>query len=158
RLELAPFQKRGFTAMTARTLAGEALPVKVYGRDAADTRLVAKAWRTLVYKDSGPTLTLTRLQQVEHEALCLLAARDAGARVPDVVVVGSAGPSAAILVTRLPATAPLSVEDPLVGSLLAHVWCDVARLHAKRIAHGALDLDHLAAADDAAVIGDFALA
>ena len=54
---------------------GEALPAKVYGRDAADTRLVSKAWRFLAYKDSGPTLTITRLQQVEHEALCLYAAR-----------------------------------------------------------------------------------
>ena len=77
--------------------------MKVYGRDATDTRLVAKAWRFLAYKDSGPTLTFTRLQQVEHEALCLYAARDVGVLAPQVVVAGLAGPSAAVLVTRLPA-------------------------------------------------------
>ena len=60
---------------------GPDVTVRVYGRDAADTQLVAKVWRALVYKDSGPTWTMTRLQQVEHEALCLYAARDAGAIV-----------------------------------------------------------------------------
>ena len=103
RVVLAPEQERGFTLMTAEMANGGAFPVKVYGRDAADTRLVAKAWRFLAYKDSGPTLTITRLQQVEHEALCLYAAREVGVPAPQVVVAGVAGPSAAILVTRAPA-------------------------------------------------------
>ena len=32
--------------------------IEVIGRDANDARLFAKAWRSLWYKDSGPTLTL----------------------------------------------------------------------------------------------------
>jgi len=47
---------------------GERIGVAVYGRDAADAKLLTKAGRFLLYRDSGPSLTLTRLQQVEHEA------------------------------------------------------------------------------------------
>ena len=67
-----PHQPRGSSVATARLADGRAVAVRVYGRDAADTQLVAKLWRSLAYKDSGPTWTVTRLQQVEHEALCLL--------------------------------------------------------------------------------------
>jgi uncharacterized protein (TIRG00374 family) len=157
-IELAPDQRRGFTLMTAVTTDGESLPVKVYGRDAADTRLLVKAWRFLAYKDSGPTLTITRLQQVEHEALCLLAARDVGVTVPDVVVAGVAGPRAAVLVTRLAAVAPLAADDPGVDAQLRDLWCAVAKLRRARIAHGALDIAHVVAAGDSVVIDDFALA
>ena len=74
-VELVPEQPRGSTVVAAREVDGRPLRVRVYGRDAADTQLVAKTWRFLAYKDSGPTLTLTRLQQVEHEAVCLYAAQ-----------------------------------------------------------------------------------
>src|SRR5690242_6884514 len=39
------------------------LGIAVYGRDAADARLPTKAGRFLLYRDSGPSLTITRLQQ-----------------------------------------------------------------------------------------------
>ena len=157
-LQLAPEQERGFTMMVAEAANGEVLPVRVYGRDAADTRLLAKAWRFLAYKDSGPTLTITRLQQVEHEALCLYAARDAGVPAPEVVVAGVAGPSAAVLVTRLAPSAPLSADDPDIETRLRDLWGDVARMRAARIAHGALDLEHVASASGSTVIEDFSVA
>ena len=159
RVELAPEQSRGFTLMTATTAGGECLPVRVYGRDAADTRLLAKAWRFVWYKDSGPTLTLTRLQQVEHEALCLYAARETGASVPAVVAAGVAGASAAVLVTRGPdGVHPLSAEDAHVAEKLDALWCDAGRLHTGRIAHGALDLEHVRARASTTVIEDFSMA
>ena len=55
------------------------LRVRVLGRDEADAQLLAKFWRFLFYKDGGPTLHLTRLEDVEHEAYTLLLA-DAGRR------------------------------------------------------------------------------
>ena len=77
--------------------------VSVYGRDAADAQLLGKALRFLFYRDSGPTLSLTRLQQVEHEAYVNLMAQRAGARVPEVLAAGRAGPSGdAVLLTRPP--------------------------------------------------------
>ena len=72
----------------ARFEATEAVPpgrlgIEVYGRDAADARLLTKAGRFLLYRDSGPSLTLTRLQQVEHEAYLTLRAGRAGRpRIP----------------------------------------------------------------------------
>jgi uncharacterized membrane protein YbhN (UPF0104 family) len=146
---LAREQTPGFSRLLATTTAGEVLPVRVYGRDAAETRLAAKAWRTLAYKDSGPTLTLTRLQQVEHEALCLLRARDAGVRVPDLVAVGVAGPSAAVLVTRLPAQTPPCNADELRGA-----WESLTKLRATRVAHGALDSTHIGVGTDGVVVFD----
>ena len=62
-------------------LDGRDLDVSVYGRDASDAQLLAKTTRFLLYRDSGPTLTFTRRQQVEHEAYVTLMAARAGARV-----------------------------------------------------------------------------
>ena len=98
-VRLAPEQKSGFTTVLATTADGAVLPVRVYGRDAADTQFIAKLLRFVLYKDSGATLSVTRLQQVEHEALCQLVAAQSGAHVPDLVAVGIAGPRAALLVT-----------------------------------------------------------
>src|SRR5271163_598405 len=82
----------------AKFEATEAVPpgrlgVVVYGRDAADARLLTKAGRFLLYRDSGPSLTLTRLQQVEHEAYLTLRAGQLGVAVPEVAAAGTAGPS-----------------------------------------------------------------
>ena len=80
------------------------LDVSVYGRDAADAGLLTKAGRFLLYRDSGPSLTLTRLQQVEREGFVTLRAAQVGASVPELAGAGTAGPSEdALVVTRLPA-------------------------------------------------------
>jgi hypothetical protein len=75
-------------------------------------RVLAKLWRFCFYRDSGPTLILDRLQQVEHEAFLTLMAGRAGVLVPEVLAVGRFGPSRdAALVTRLPAGQALSQAD-----------------------------------------------
>ena len=75
-------------------------------------RLLTKAGRFLLYRDSGPSLTITRLQQVEHEAFLTLRAGQAGVAVPEVVEAGTAGPSRdALLVYRSPAGTALSDAD-----------------------------------------------
>jgi uncharacterized membrane protein YbhN (UPF0104 family) len=92
------------------------LEATIYGRDAADAQLLAKTFRFVCYRDSGPQLTLTRIQQVEHEAYLTLVAERSGARVPAVVTAGRAGPSRdAVLVTR-----------PPVGTRLADLMAEVA--------------------------------
>ena len=91
------------------------IEVSVYGRDASDAQLLAKTVRFLFYRDSGPTLALTRRQEVEHEAYLTLMAERAGARVPAVLAAGPAGPARdALLVTRPPSGAPLSSFPPYV--------------------------------------------
>ncbi|MEX1007942.1 MAG: lysylphosphatidylglycerol synthase domain-containing protein [Acidimicrobiia bacterium] len=156
-VRLAPEQTSGFTTVLANRPDGAVLPVRVYGRDAADTQFIAKFWRFLLYKDSGVTLSVTRLQQVEHEALCELVAAQAGAHVPDLVAAGIAGPGAALLVTGpVDGVALADVADP--DAALRSLWHDVARLRNDRVAHGALDLDHVVAVDGTPTIIDFSTA
>jgi uncharacterized membrane protein YbhN (UPF0104 family) len=153
-VELCPEQEVGFTRMLATVATGEDLPVRVYGRDAAETRFGAKLWRTIAYKDSGPTLTLTRLQQVEHEALCMLRARDAGVAVPDLVAVGVAGPSAAVLVTRAPELATVHTAGEVRDA-----WSALVALRDARVAHGAFDDAHVGVtADGVVLVHDFSVA
>ncbi len=119
--------------------AGGELAVSVYGRDAADAKLLAKAGRFLMYRDSGPTLTFTRLQQVEHEAYLTLRAAQVGVTVPEVVEAGQAGPSGdAVLVCRLPDGSPLSEagDGAVSDRALDDVFAQLLVLRAARVAHG----------------------
>jgi uncharacterized membrane protein YbhN (UPF0104 family) len=96
-------------------LEGVPLDVSVYGRDASDAQLLAKTTRFLLYRDSGPTLTFTRRQQVEHEAYLTLMAERAGAHMAQVLVAGPAGPARdALLVTCPPRGRRLSEFSPYV--------------------------------------------
>jgi glycosyltransferase 2 family protein len=118
---------------------GDQLAISVYGRDAADAKLLAKTGRFLMYRDSGPTLTFTRLQQVEHEAYLTLRAAQAGITAPEVVEAGQAGPSGdAVLVCRLPAGSPLSTADDgdVSDRALDNVFAQLLTLRAARLAHG----------------------
>jgi uncharacterized membrane protein YbhN (UPF0104 family) len=122
------------------------LEIEVYGRDAADARLLTKAGRFLLYRDSGPGLTVTRLQQVEHEAFLTLRAAQAGVAVPEVVEAGTAGPSRdALLVYRLPAGTALSEADPdgISDAVLDDTYRQLLILRRARIAHGAISGDAL---------------
>ncbi|MDQ6928291.1 MAG: flippase-like domain-containing protein, partial [Actinomycetota bacterium] len=156
-VRLAPRQPAGATLMLCEDERGP-LVLKVIGRDEADAQFLGKLWRSLFYKDSGPTLFLTRLQQVEHEAYAALRAKDGGVRVPDIITVGTAGPNTALLVAR-PLTGPLLADvDPaeVTDELLADLWAQVARLHEARLAHGALNAEHIVIADDRPALFDFA--
>ena len=155
-VELDARQTRGSTLMQARDTDGRSLRVRVYGRDAADTRLLSKAFHFLMYKDSGPTLALTRLQQVEHEAVCLLTAQGAGASVPDIVVAGIAGPSAALLATSAgPGDDTPAADSVEMDRAIVALWENVARLRAVRVSHGALDADHIRFGPSSASLIDF---
>ena len=90
-----PTQPPPARAMTARDDDGD-LMVRVLGRDEADAQLMSKFWRSLAYKDGGPALHTTRLEDVEAQAYALLLAERADVQVPAVVVAGTAGPGAAL--------------------------------------------------------------
>jgi glycosyltransferase 2 family protein len=125
---------------------GQRIDISVYGRDAADARLLTKAGRFLFYRDSGPSLTITRLQQVEHEGYLTMRAAEAGARVPAIVEAGTAGPSSdALLVYRLPAGTMLSGADAsqVSDATLADLYRQLLTLRQARIAHGAISGDTL---------------
>ncbi len=130
----------GGSATDADGSAGR-LDVSVYGRDAADARLLTKAGRFVLYRDSGPSLAVTRLQQVEHEAFLTFRAAQAGVTVPEVVEAGTAGPSGdAVLVVRPPAGSALADADAaaLSDAALADLYRQLLSLRRARIAHGAI--------------------
>jgi len=136
------------------------LSIAVYGRDAADARLLTKAGRFLLYRDSGPTLTLTRLQQVQREAFFALRAGQAGVAVPELVEAGTAGPSKdAVLVYRLPSTISLAEAGPddVGDGALDDIYRQLLILRKARIAHGAISGDALLIdpAGQTAVLADF---
>jgi undecaprenyl-diphosphatase len=158
-VHLSPVQPSDGTLMLTEDAAG-ALWVKVLGRDDADTQLAVKAWRALLYKDVGPTLTLTRLQQVQREAYAMLLAGKNGVRVPDVQIAGTAGAGAAVLVIR-PAAGPRLSEvsgEQIDDEMLDALWREVGKLHAARQSHGSLNTAHVVVTAEGPVIVDFSRA
>jgi len=127
-------------------LPGQRLGIEVYGRDAADAKLLTKAGRFVLYRDSGPTFTITRLQQVEREAYLTLRASQAGAAVAELVEAGTAGPARdALLVCRLPdgpALADADAED-VTDAGLDDLYRQLLILRRARLAHGAINGDTL---------------
>jgi uncharacterized membrane protein YbhN (UPF0104 family) len=140
-----PYQTWGVAQYWATRDRGRSHPVRyqisVHGRDAIDARLLAKLGRFLFYRDSGPTLTFTRLQEVEREAYLILWAGRAGVRVPEVVSVGTAGPSRdAVLICRSPDGSPLRevAGDDVSDAVANDLFAELRRLRAAGIAHGAI--------------------
>jgi len=140
----APRQIWGVEQFTGRDGAGKPIELSVYGRDASDARVLAKLWRFFVYRDSGPTLILDRLQLVEHEAYLTLMAGRAGVLVPDVLAAGRFGPSRdAALVTRAPAGTALAQAGAadLTDGNLDEILLAVLRLREAGFSHGMLGGD-----------------
>jgi uncharacterized protein (TIRG00374 family) len=153
----APRQVWGVEHFTGRDTAGGAIELSVYGRDASDARMLAKLWRFGLYRDSGPTLILDRLQQVEHEAYLTLMAGRARVLVPDVLAAGRFGPSRdAALVTRVPDGPALAeAEAGLADGTLDEILLAVLRLRAAGLAHGTLGGDTIIVSDRGICIRDF---
>jgi undecaprenyl-diphosphatase len=149
-LRLADTQPSGSTLMYADDDDGNTLRVKVIGRDETDARFLAKAWRVILYRDSGTPLTLTRLHQLEREAYLMLVARDAGVRVPKVLVVADAGAGSTVLVVATVGAVPLAALEAsdVTDTMLEEAWANVATLHRVRVAHGSLDAQHVLVSDD----------
>lgn len=142
-------EEAGVVLMNATDVHGRALVVKVYGRDAWDSQLIAKLWRWTWYRDGRATLLLSRLHQVEHEALLTVLAERAGMPVPHVLVAGAAANGDAALVSTA-AGRPLeqcgegNIDDV---ATLVELWSAMQLVHDGGLVHGAIDrqnvtLDH----------------
>ena len=68
------------TTVEATTEDGTLLRVVAFGRDQRDGQYFAKLWRSLAFREPGVAVFGSRLQQVEHLALGLLLAGEAGVR------------------------------------------------------------------------------
>ncbi|MDQ1427889.1 MAG: hypothetical protein QOK39_1365 [Acidimicrobiaceae bacterium] len=156
-IALAAVQPPNQTVMVAAAPDG-AIRVRVIGRDEASVTLLSRLWQYLYYRDRGENLYLTRTQEVEHEAYCILAASSAGAKVPELIRAGLGGRGIALEVERLVAGRTLrDVDRAAVGApLLAELWAQVATLATARIAHGALNADHVMVTDNGPFLVGFA--
>jgi uncharacterized protein (TIRG00374 family) len=153
-----PGQEWGEQTFAGEDDQGRRLELAVYGRDASDAQWLTKLWRFLIYRDSGPTLMIHRLQQVEHEAYLTLLAGRLGVLVPEVVAAGRCGPSNdAALVTRPPPGPRLAdlsagqVGDEVLDEFLR----SVLTLRAAGIAHGALSPETVLITGDGPGLRDF---
>jgi uncharacterized membrane protein YbhN (UPF0104 family) len=154
-LGTADRQQAGVFTLQAEDDSGRPLVVKVYGRDAHDTALLSTLWRTVWFREPGPQLRLGRLQQVEHEALVTLLARQAGVHTDLVVSAGATANNDALLVLQRVGS-PLVVTPGSAGNELAmQVWALLDRLHQAAIAHGQVDTDHMVCVGDHLGISDF---
>jgi uncharacterized protein (TIRG00374 family) len=154
----APRQVWGVEKLTGRDPAGQTIELSVYGRDASDARMLAKLWRFCFYRDSGPTLILDRLQQVEHEAYLTFMAGRAGVLVPEVLAVGRFGPSRdAALVTRLPPGPALSGagDAELSDTTLDELLRAVLRLRKAGLAHGTLGAETIIVSTEGICLREF---
>ena len=137
----APHQTWGVAHYLADMGEGQALAVSFYGRDATDAQLLTKLWRFVFYRHSGAGLALTRIQQVEHESSITQLAARAGARVPEVLIASTLGPSRdAVVITRAPTGKPLAGIDQrqVTDAHLDDLFAQMVKLRSAAISHGAL--------------------
>jgi glycosyltransferase 2 family protein len=153
-LDAAGRQQAGSFLVNAVDEHGDALVVKVFGRDAHDAALVSTLWRTVWYREAGSPLRLGRLQQVEHEAFVTLLARQGGVPTDTVVTAGATVEDDAVLVLRRTGRA-LTDDDLADPTLTARIWALVALLHAHGIAHQQIDEQHLLADGPDLALVDF---
>ena len=121
------------------TLDGMAIEAVVVGRDATEAQFLSKLGRSLFFRDSGPSLATTSLQQVEHEAFAtMMASRVLEDRAPVVVTAGEVGGNAVLLLerpagSRLDALLPDAVPAGTAKSIIETVSALSAAM-----AHGAI--------------------
>ena len=130
--------------------------VKAYGRDASDTARIAKAWRTLWYREEGRAVSYSRLQAVEHEALVSMMAAEGGASVSKVVAAGETSSEVALFVDY-GGFRSLAEEEPgdIDDEFLVGVWRDVKLLHDASISHGTLTTQNIYNDGGHHVLGNF---
>ena len=151
-------QRIGSAAYVALDPAGRPLKARVLGRDAQDTQMIVRRWRTLAYRDPPRSVAVGRLEQVEHEALATLLAAQARVRVPDVVTAALGPDGEALVVTREPEVDPLELAGEVSNETLQQLWEQAARLHKAGISHGRLNLSNVILVGDEPMLLDLSAA
>lgn len=157
-VRIDPQQTWGVRRLIATKPDGTVLAVKAYGRDASDSRRVAKAWRTLWYREEGSWVSYSRLQAVEHEALVTMMAARAGAHVSEVVAAGETSSEVALFVEYGGFPTLLDLDrDEISDELLGDICRDVRRLHDASISHGSLTTQTIIHDGERPMLSGFAL-
>jgi glycosyltransferase 2 family protein len=155
---LAVEKRAGIVQAQAREAGGRELDVRVFGRDAWDGQLIVSIWRFVWFRDRGPTLSLSRLQQVEHEAFLALLADVRGAPVVRTVAAGLDAGGDALLVSERFGEGLEIVGTDATDDQLAAAWSALGELHAAEIVHGGITPRNLRLQGDEVRLSDFARA
>ncbi len=141
----------------ARSTAGGAMFLKVYGRDSRDADMLYRSYRVLLLRgpnDDWPSLVLK--QDVEHQAFLCMLARQGGVTCPGVELLTSMPDGSMILGLeyvdgeRLDALPADEIEDDLLDAL----WHEVRTLHDARLAHRSLRAANVLVASGRPVVID----
>lgn len=155
-VELDDDQSWGVRRLSALSESFGRVEIKAYGRDSTDSQFFARTWRYLWYRDTAPSLALTRMQSVEHEALVTMMAERTGASVPRVLAAGLGGDDMAILaVDRSGRRLSEMDSEEIADDQLVAIWGSVSDLHGGRISHGGLSCAAITVTADGHQIGDF---
>jgi undecaprenyl-diphosphatase len=119
------------------TAGGEALFVKVVGRDERNADLLTRLVRVLRVKGVEDDRPVSPLPTVEHEALNALMAARSGASVPTVHAVGETDERGAFVALERVEGTRLSeaTDEVFTDALLRDCFAQLAALHRNRIAH-----------------------
>jgi undecaprenyl-diphosphatase len=153
--EVQPVERGSRPSFSARDDDGRPLHVAWIGRDERDADLLYRTWRSVRVKGVDDELAgLAARQQVREEALALVLAAEAGARVPTVVAVGDTDDGDGLLaVEELDGRRLDELGDGEVGEdLLDALWVDVRSLRSRRIAHRRLGADQVLVTADGPVL------
>jgi uncharacterized membrane protein YbhN (UPF0104 family)/membrane-associated phospholipid phosphatase len=141
-LEPLPGQGRRSARYLVSSHSHPELFVKVVTRERRDSDLLYRAWSWLRHRGRPPSRLGDAVAQVEHEASMGLLAAAAGVHAPPVLLVGSFGNGAGLLVQRRVHGRDLTEldDDRLDEARLAAIWRQVVALRKGRIAHRDLGL------------------
>ena len=154
--DVVPLERATRPSFSARPLdGGPPLHVAWIGRDERDADLLYRAWRAIRVKGIDDELAgIGARQQARQEALVLVLAGEAGARVPALVAVGETETGDGVLAVRAEEGRRLDDldDDEVTDDLLEALWGEVARLRARRIAHRRLGTDQVLVTGDGPVL------
>jgi uncharacterized protein (TIRG00374 family) len=140
---------------------GAAAFLKVFSRDSRDADLLYRGYRALVLRapnDSWPTPSLKL--DVEHEALMLLLAQQAGITCPSVDLLTTLPDGSMVLALEfVPGVRLDQLDDGAIDDhALDAVWREAAMLHDHRIAHRGLRAANVLVGQDGPTVIDFGFA
>ena len=151
RLTRAGVDARSSTPYFAEARSGQALFIKVLGRDERSADLMFRIYRFLRLKDVGDRGPFASLQRmVEHEALVALYANDAGILTPRLVVTASIGEEGFLLAYERMAGDSLDrvADQAITDDVLQSIWQGVQVMRGRRLAHRDLRLANILLAPD----------
>jgi uncharacterized membrane protein YbhN (UPF0104 family) len=152
-------QDAGVYALSGPEAGGRQVTVRIYGRDARDTQLIATLWRSLWYR-SASTASIGRTERAEHEAFVTLRLRELGVPAPELVAAGGIEGGDAAVVVRRRGRSLREFDAGRVGPPeIEQCWGLLASAHEAGLALGDvgrgtfLVSDHTAASDGTAPAG-----